>query len=42
MSLSLDLDKTHLTRHIGDLIIAFTWMNDELAMVILPAFCKYV
>ncbi len=41
MSLTLDLDKAHLTRHIGDLIIAFTWMNDERAMVILPAFRKY-
>ena len=41
MSLTIDLDKAHLTRHIGDLFITVTWMNDERAMVILPAFRKY-
>lgn len=35
--INLDLSKTHLHRHIGDLIIVYTWVNDERAMVLLPA-----
>jgi hypothetical protein len=38
--LSLDLNKAHLHRQIGDLVIIYTWVNDERAMVLIPAYRK--
>lgn len=40
MGATLDLEKAHLTRHIGDLIVVYTWVNDERAMILVPAFRK--
>lgn len=40
MGATLDLEKAHLTRNIGDLVIVYTWINDERAMVLIPAFRK--
>lgn len=36
--LSLDLNKAHLTRQHGDLMVVYTWVNDERAMVLIPAY----
>ena len=38
MPASLDLRRAHLHRRHGDLMVVFTWVNDERAMVLLPAF----
>ena len=38
--LSLDLNKAHLTRQLGDLMVIYTWVNDERAMVLIPAYRK--
>lgn len=38
MPASLDLRRAHLHRRHGDLLAVFTWVNDERAMVLLPAF----
>lgn len=35
--LCLDLNKAHLTRRHGDLMVIYTWVNDERAMVLIPA-----
>ncbi len=35
--INLDISKTHKHRNKGDLIIVYTWVNDERAMVIIPA-----
>lgn len=37
MGVNLDLAKTHKHRNIGDLIVVFTWINDERAMVLIPS-----
>lgn len=34
---TLDTRKAHLVRQHGDLVAIFTWMNDERAMVLIPA-----
>lgn len=38
--LSLDLNKAHLSRQLGDLMVIYTWVNDERAMVLIPAYRK--
>lgn len=38
--LSLDLNKAHLHRQHGDLMVIYTWCNDERAMVLIPAYRK--
>lgn len=38
MPASLDLRRAHLHRRHGDLLAVYTWVNDERAMVLLPAF----
>lgn len=38
--LSLDLNKAHLSRQHGDLLAIYTWVDDERAMVLLPAYRK--
>lgn len=38
--LSLDLNKAHLHRQHGDLLVIYTWCNDERAMVLIPAYRK--
>lgn len=38
--LSLDLNKAHLHRQHGDLIVIYTWCDDERAMVLIPAYRK--
>lgn len=38
MGATLDLRKAHLSRQHGDLLAIYTWINDERAMVLLPAF----
>lgn len=37
---SVDLAKAHLTRQHGDLMVIFTWVNDERAMILIPAYRK--
>ena len=37
---SLDLNKAHLHRQHGDLIVIYTWVNDERAMVLIPTYRK--
>ncbi|MFO0315298.1 MAG: hypothetical protein ACK50S_00215 [bacterium] len=36
MGVSLDLRKAHASRQHGDLLVIYTWINDERAMVLLP------
>jgi hypothetical protein len=36
----LDLNKAHLVRKHGDLLAIYTWINDERAIVLLPALRK--
>lgn len=36
----LDLNKAHLSRQHGDLMVIFTWVNDERSMVLIPAYRK--
>lgn len=38
MPVTLDPRKAHLTRQHGDLVAALTWVNDERALVLLPAY----
>lgn len=40
MGASLDLRKAHLSRHHGDILAIYTWVNDERALVLLPALRK--
>lgn len=40
MGATLDLNKAHLTRQFGDLVVVYTWVNDERAMVLIPAYRK--
>jgi hypothetical protein len=40
MGAHIDLNKCHLIRQHGDLIAAYTWVNDERALILLPAFRK--
>lgn len=40
MAAKLDLNKAHLTRQHGDLLAVYTWVNDERALVLLPAYRK--
>ena len=37
MPATLDPRKAYATRQHGDLVVVFTWVNDERAMVLLPA-----
>jgi hypothetical protein len=37
---SVDLAKAHLTRQHGDLMVIFTWVNDERSMILVPAHRK--
>ncbi len=38
MPATLDLRKAHATRQDGDLLVVFTCINDERAMVLVPAY----
>lgn len=38
MPATLDLRRAHRHRRHGDLVVIFTWINDERAMVLLPAY----
>lgn len=40
MGASLDLNKAHRTRQHGDLLAVYTWVNDERALVLIPAYRK--
>jgi len=40
MGVSLDLAKAHLSRHHGEFVAIYTWMNDERAMILLPTYRK--
>jgi hypothetical protein len=40
MSVSLDLRKAHKNQRHGDIIAVLTWVNDERALVLLPALRK--
>lgn len=40
MGVNLDLNKAHLTRQHGDLLAVYTWVNDERALVLIPAYRK--
>lgn len=40
MPVSLDLRKAHKHQRVGDLVIVLTWVNDERALVLLPALRK--
>lgn len=40
MGVSLDLRKAHAHHHFGEIVQILTWVNDERAMVLLPAFRK--
>jgi len=35
---SIDISKAHLTRQHGDILVIFSWVNDERAMILLPAY----
>lgn len=37
MSVSLDPRKAHAVHHKGDVLLILTWVNDERAMVLMPA-----
>lgn len=37
MAVSLDPRKAHLTRQHGDILAIYTWVNDERALVLMPA-----
>lgn len=37
---SLDLSKAHISRQHGDLLAIYTWVNDERALVLIPAYRK--
>jgi hypothetical protein len=38
--ISVDLSKAHLTRQHGDLLAVYTWVNDERALILIPAYRK--
>ena len=38
MSVKIDTKKAFLTRQHGDLFAVYTWVNDERAMVLIPAY----
>ncbi len=38
MPATLDLRKAHASRQHGDLLVVFTWINDERAIVLVPAY----
>lgn len=38
MPATIDTRKAHLTRQHGDLFAVYTWVNDERAMVLMPAY----
>lgn len=38
--LSLDLNKAHLVRQLGDLTVIYTWCDDERSMVLIPSYRK--
>lgn len=40
MGVSLNLKKAHRSRQHGEIIAIFTWVNDERALVLLPAYRK--
>ncbi len=40
MGATLDLNKAHLTRQHGDLLAIYTYVNDERALVLIPAYRK--
>lgn len=40
MGANLDLNKAHLTRQHGDILAVYSWVNDERALVLLPAYRK--
>lgn len=40
MAAKLDLNRAHLTRRHGDILAVYTWVNDERALILLPAFRK--
>ncbi len=39
-TVSIDLSKAHKTRQHGDLVVVFSWLNDERAMFLIPAYRK--
>lgn len=40
MPVSLDLKKAHKHQRVGDLLAVLTWVNDERALILLPALRK--
>lgn len=40
MPATLDLSRAHLWRQHGDLLAVYTWMDDERALILIPAFRK--
>jgi len=40
MGVSIDLARAHASHHYGEIIAVFTWVNDERALVLLPAYRK--
>ena len=40
MGISINTARAHKVRQLGDVIVIFTWINDERAMVLLPAHRK--
>lgn len=40
MAVSIELSRAHLTRQHGDLLAVYTWVNDERALVLIPAYRK--
>lgn len=40
MGVSLDLTKAHASHQFGEMMVVYTWLNDERAMVLVPAYRK--
>jgi hypothetical protein len=38
MTASIDLRKSHLSRSYGDIVVVFSWINDERALFLIPRF----
>lgn len=38
MAAELDLNKCHLIRQHGDIVAAYSWINDERALILIPAY----
>ncbi|PAX16484.1 hypothetical protein CLI92_09130 [Vandammella animalimorsus] len=38
MGISINTQRAHMTRQLGDVVVVLTWVNDERAMVLLPAY----